>query len=398
MILMLVTMDSNKSAWDDLTFRLFLGPVQYKNNGQYQSGDIAKIAENFDGSLQYKNNGQYQSGDIKGIASNFDGSLQYKNNGQYKSIIVEAVRWKTSQELIKAVKEQWHKALYGKRLEDRKRYFEDIQEQRKQIRDKLIEQQAKVHEDYGDIGDGIKALDRYGKKVDGALIMWYKDTKSHKERRILRGSVSADASSPKDPYHSTVNTITTDKMYIIDLAPKIIRKSSKNIVLTKVQGRNSTRKELVSGGDVFFTVSGEINSNQDGVYPKYDVQKLINIMQHNGVISVNNILFDQLNVSQILIQDFQLDTPVYQNIQPYSFTCVAVEPDEQSVIDDTIDIINYKLNTSGASGVIDIAAQSRLSQVIDNGVMHSAGWAINSAVDLWASEFSSGLNDIISNI
>ena len=117
-------------------------------------------------------------------------------------------------------------------------------------------------------------------------------------------------------------------------------------------------------------------------------------MQHNGVISVNNILFDQLNVSQILIQDFQLDTPVYQNIQPYSFTCVAVEPDEQSIIDDTIDIINYQLNTSGASGVMDIAARNRLSQVIDNGVIHTAGWAINAATDKWASE----LNDMISNI
>lgn len=371
MTLTLVIMDkkSNQSIWDDLKVIRYYGPVQYKNNGQYTEGQLDKLA------------------------GNFDGSVQYKNNGQYKSIIVEATRWKASQAIIKGLKDELYEALYGKRLKERKQYFEDIQNQRKEIRQKIIEQQQKIHEDYGKLDD-IIAQDKYGKKVDGALIIWYKDTKYRTEKQTVRSSVIADPLSPTDPYHSVTNTIQTDKMYVIDLAPQITINSSKNIVLTKVQGRDYTRKELVSGGDLCFTVSGELNSNQDGVYPTFDVQKFINIMQHNGIISVNNILFDQFNVSRIIIQSFKLDPPKYQNIQPYSFTCVAVEPDEQVAIDDTINIIDYKLNTSGANGVVDIAARKWWTQITENALTHPAASATNWATESW----SAGLSDMIPNI
>lgn len=142
-----------------------------------------------------------------------------------------------------------------------------------------------------------------------------------------------------------------DKVFF-DLGPIVQSQSSNNLVLTKVQGRDYSRKELISGGDVNFTVTGKIVSNYPDVYPYADVSRFITLMQYKGVIQVYNLMFQQFHVTQILIKDFQMgQNEGFKNVQPYSFTCVAVEPDEAvSVVEDTINATNLEISKMKKKG------------------------------------------------
>ena len=53
----------------------------------------------------------------------------------------------------------------------------------------------------------------------------------------------------------------------VDLGPQVQLSSKNNIVLTTVQGRDYTRKEFISGGDLEFTINGRITSKYPDVYP-----------------------------------------------------------------------------------------------------------------------------------
>ena len=139
-----------------------------------------------------------------------------------------------------------------------------------------------------------------------------------------------------------------------DLGPMVQAQSGNNVILTKVQGRDFSRKELISGGDVNFTVTGKIVSNYPDVYPYELVSKFITLMQSKTVLNVSNIMFKQFNITQVIIKDFQMgQNEGCKNEQPYSFTCVGVEPDEAvKVIEDTIQNANIniaKMNKKGWS-------------------------------------------------
>ena len=77
---------------------------------------------------------------------------------------------------------------------------------------------------------------------------------------------------------SSLNTATEVKVpgdpVFLDLGAIVQVQSSNNLVLTKVQGRDYSRKELISGGDINFTVTGKIVSNYPDVYPYAEVSNL----------------------------------------------------------------------------------------------------------------------------
>ena len=155
---------------------------------------------------------------------------------------------------------------------------------------------------------------------------------------------------------SSLNTATEVKVpgdpVFLDLGAIVQAQSSNNLVLTKVQGRDYSRKELISGGDINFTVTGKIVSNYPDVYPYAEVSKFITLMQHKGVIQVFNLMFQQFNVTQILIKDFNMgQNEGFKNVQPYSFTCVAVEPDDAvNVVQDTINGTNLEISQMKKQG------------------------------------------------
>lgn len=204
-----------------------------------------------------------------------------------------------------------------------------------------------------DKGNKLIARDHLGRPVRESLIIWYE---GEKEFQVKTVSYNADGGTKEngDPYEGT-DPYTTKKVALVDLSPRISVQSGKNLILTTVQGRDYTRKELVSGGDLNFTISGVIVSNILDDYPTNDVKKFIDIMEYGGIVYVNNMIFDQFNVERMLIKDWRLEAQECKNIQPYSFTCVAVEPDTDVVIEsDTIDLINYKIEQSGANGVVSV--------------------------------------------
>ena len=130
----------------------------------------------------------------------------------------------------------------------------------------------------------------------------------------------------------------------VDLQPQIQISSKNNILLTTVQGRDYSRKELISGGDLEINISGKITSKYPEVYPESEVNKFIKIIQYKGVIDCDNTILRQFNISRLIILNYTFPSSEYRNIQPYTISCVAVEPSEavelklaeQEKVDDSI--------------------------------------------------------------
>ena len=114
----------------------------------------------------------------------------------------------------------------------------------------------------------------------------------------------------------------------VDLGPQIQIGSRNNILLTQVQGRDYTRKEYISGGDLEITINGKITSKYPDVYPEAEVSKFIKLVQYKGVVDCDNTVLRQFNISQLIIQGYTLHPTDCRNMQPYSLNCVAVEPSE----------------------------------------------------------------------
>lgn len=196
-----------------------------------------------------------------------------------------------------------------------------------------------------------------GKTANEGLLMWIK-TEDTAVKKVqfdtywdkIKGLSNEDAAKASINVSTEVQVPGDD--VFLDLGAIVQAQSANNVVLTKVVGRDYSRKELVSGGDVNFTVTGKITSNYPDVYPYAAVSKFITLMQYKGVIQVYNILFQQFKVRQILIKDFQMgQNEGFKNVQPYSFTCVAVEPDENvTVVEDTIGATNLNISKMKKKG------------------------------------------------
>ena len=100
------------------------------------------------------------------------------------------------------------------------------------------------------------------------------------------------------------------------------------VLPTRVQGRDYTRKEYISGGDLEITINGKITSKYPDVYPEAEVSKFIRLVQYKGVIDCDNTVLRQFNISRLIIEGYTLQPTDCRNVQPYSLNCVAVEPSE----------------------------------------------------------------------
>lgn len=219
-----------------------------------------------------------------------------------------------------------------------------------------------------------------GKPANEGLLMWIKTEEGGTAKKVtfntywdkIKG-LSNEEAAKADVIASTEVSVPGDTVFL-DLGAIVQAQSANNVILTKVQGRDCSRKEFISGGDVNFTVTGKISSNYPDVYPYSDVSKFITLMQYKGVIQVYNILFHQFGVTQILIKDFQMgQNEGFKNVQPYSFTCVAVEPDEDvQVVEDTLNATNLQIAASKKKGWSQVlldkvksAAASEAAQLLE---------------------------------
>lgn len=335
-------------------------------------------------SLKFSVGNAYESAGMSALSSvsyrylkNKNGVLVYKNNRSYKNVLVHVAKQTSMQIIESEVNKLFPK--YQRYLE--KQLRKTVLQQQDVNYKKLIENGEKVDKGLGTIktdeGQTIIAKDKYGNAVPEALMLYYKsDNKISVTDTVLVGDKMQE------------NTYQTSTICFIDLIPQVSMQSSKNLILTQVQGRDYSRKELVSGGDLTFSVSGQIVSNEIGVYPENDVKKFIQIAQYGGVIKVNHFLFRQFNIEQIIIKDYNLSPPDYKNIQPYSFTCVAVEPDSDvTVVKDTIAVLNQELTLSPMNKWYKFILNSKYSEIIANTAAGAATSAVNA-----------GLDNLVSNI
>ncbi len=118
------------------------------------------------------------------------------------------------------------------------------------------------------------------------------------------------------------------EVLFVDLQPMIQISSKNNVLLTKVQGRDFSRKEFISGGDYEISISGKITSKYPDVYPEAELSKFLKLMQFKGVIDCDNTILRQFNIEQLIVLNYSLPATQYRNVQPYTLNCVAVEPSE----------------------------------------------------------------------
>ena len=165
-------------------------------------------------------------------------------------------------------------------------------------------------------------------------------------------SVKTDATGQSNETNTVTNNIgDSDTLVWYDTTALITINSDKNIITTRVTGRDYSRKELVSNGDIKFSVSGQITSGRPDVYPTEEIKKFIKVMQYKGVVKINNQILDQFGISHIVITDFSLSPREgYKAMQFYSFSAIGLQPEKeleispdtitiipQSALDDTVD-------------------------------------------------------------
>ena len=295
----------------------------------------------------------------------------YRNNRAYKSVLVHVAKQLAMSEIEGQINKLFPK--YQRYLE--KTLRKTVLEQQKSNQVQLIRNRESQMKEWGRItadgGHTIIAKDKYGNAVPESLMLFYDgDTDILVEDVKIVGDKQV-----KDSY-------TTKTICFIDINPDVAIQSSKNIVMTTVQGRDYTRKELVSGGDLNFTVTGEIVSNEEGVYPENDVKKFIQIMQYGGVVNVNHFQFKQFNVDKIIIKDFNMQNQEFKNIQPYTFTCVAVEPDEDVVVkSDTIAVINREIEVSSMNKWYKLILNNKYAEIVANAAASAVSSTVNAGVD-----------------
>lgn len=146
----------------------------------------------------------------------------------------------------------------------------------------------------------------------------------------------------------SIKSFSNDWLVWYDTTGLVNISSDKNLVITQVTGRDYSRKELVSNGDLHFSVSGHITSRIPDIYPSDEVRKFLQIMRYKGIVDVNNEVFAQLNINKVVIQSFSLPSSEGNKaVQDYSFECIAIQPDSEVVVsDDTIKVYDEELNTS----------------------------------------------------
>ncbi len=210
---------------------------------------------------------------------------------------------------------------------------------------------AQVNDDekYGTMkvdGGTVVAYDPYGNKCVDALMLSIpvKDPIQYSVAIHKKKTQSGNALGIMDGCPES--NFTSHTLVWYDPTALIAINSDRNLIITKVQGRDYSRKELVSNGDINFTVTGHILSNAPEVYPTHEVQKFIQIMKYKGIVKVNNLILDQFHIDGVVIKDFALSPKEgYKSQQDYTFNAVGIMPTQEiQVAEDTINIIDNSLS------------------------------------------------------
>lgn len=101
----------------------------------------------------------------------------------------------------------------------------------------------------------------------------------------------------------------------------------KNIIITNLQGRDTSVKEFINNGDYSISVSGLICSKGVG-YPKSRVKEIEKFFKAEQSIPIIHEVLNMLGIYEIVITDYALPSSSFSNIQPYSFNAISEVPVE----------------------------------------------------------------------
>ena len=194
-------------------------------------------------------------------------------------------------------------------------------------------------------GGTIYALDDWGGKSPEALMLGIdleEDITITQKFPVYRTNlVNAKKGLYAEQEPETItNSVTTNTLVWYDTTALITINSDKNLVVTKVAGRDYSRKELVSNGDIKFTVSGQITSGKPDIYPVEEMRKFYKVMQYKGIVKVNNMVLDALGITHIVIENFNVSSKEgYKALQNYTFSAIGLQPESNiEISEDTISI------------------------------------------------------------
>lgn len=139
---------------------------------------------------------------------------------------------------------------------------------------------------------------------------------------LLSGKTSPGSYSVKNiPTTNSVDEKIDQQFVDYHAIMKVSEK--KNILMTTVQGRDRSRKEYISGGDLMINVSGKIVSPHADVYPSADVEKLYSLLNSREIVSCNSPFLTMFGISGMVILDYDFpQNAEFKNVQHYSFTAV----------------------------------------------------------------------------
>ncbi len=232
----------------------------------------------------------------------------------------------------------------------------------------------------------IPAIDTYGELCPYAFIMGIKlkDPINYTAKTKKRGGKTGSASDGFSRQDIKVPKTTDMLVWYDPLAiPQI--NSDKNILLTPVQGRDYTRKEIIGNGDIKFSVSGKMCSGVPGVYPEEQVKKFKQIMDYKGLVYCNHYILDILGIDKFIITGWSLSPRqgFGDNTQDYTFSAVGVMPDKVTKVEaDTINIIDYSIQKSEKKekGAWASLVDKKL-EGLKNGSMDSASKGIDKGIN-----------------
>lgn len=127
---------------------------------------------------------------------------------------------------------------------------------------------------------------------------------------------------------NTTKTKTINEF--LDLSAIVNISNKNNVIMTQTQGRDTTRKEYISGGDFFIEISGTI-ANKEDKYPEEEVAMLIEMLKPNDetnkVLSVECPHLNRFDITGMIVLDYKFpQTAGYSNIQKYQIKAVAEKP------------------------------------------------------------------------
>ena len=215
--------------------------------------------------------------------------------------------------------------------------------------DSELERQEQEIKEYGKLivkttsgkDQAVYALDDWGNICPDALMLSIEtDTPVHISQTLASAMSTEKGKSgiAYNDYH-----VQTTPLVWYDTTALITINSDKNLLITRVTGRDYSRKELISNGDIKFTVSGQITSGRPDIYPTEEMKKFYKVMQYKGIVKINNQMLDQLGITHIVIESFNVSPRQgYKALMPYTFSAIGLQPEKEiEVTEDTVTIVKH---------------------------------------------------------